>query len=1082
MKFFLSALLLGVCVSGYSQTNYSYVYDTNAFMAEGLRLYEAKSYADAIKEFDKVDKNDPRYYNAQYEKALALAAGEDKETARKFYENAYATGMMAEVPDFYMAYGSFLSDAKEYEKAEKLFKEAEKHYPEYSPLLYNMALLYVRSDQRQKSVDLLERSIRNNPNHVGSHYLLGLIALEDGRVTEGTMALLAYLTLMPDGGVNETIIAKLNSKFSENFLEKGKLVFSAKGDDFSEIEEVLENGLALKSAYKVKSAFDDIIIRQVQAVVEYSADHKGREGFFETTYVPWLADMAKKNQFEGFSYHILLGMQDKLGKRLTTHNKKIKEFQENYLHKGFWAEFAKRKVDLFGRQEEVVVYLRDGWPDYLGKEVDGKKTGRFKILNKYGNIAAELNFADDELEGQQKYYTMKGKLVDEKNFSKGKLNGKRTTYFENGNVKVSENYKDDMLDGPSVGYYINGGKSFEGNYVADEREGVFTDYYENGIKQSEANYLKGELNGKYTYYDKAGNVSNEQNFVKGQRHGRLVEYYDGKLIKTEGEYDEGVIKGGYKAYFANGTLKEESIYANKLPQSAVYYYDTGKKSYDATFDKTGDIIAYTYYDPQGNKYFVENYKQGEIKPGLQFSANNPKPAEVPVNKGNYQIKTFNGDVLTDGKFTKGKKTGEWIYFYRNGLPKSKEMYENDVQKGKSVNYATDGRTKAITNYVNDTIQGVLENYDSGRLASMYHYKGGDANGPAKTFHEDGKLYSESFYIDGELYSKQINYWQNGKPSQITEYVDGTPVKLQTFNPDGTKSGELDYNNKSGKVVLQYNPGESHEYELKNGLLNGKYLVKEKDGKVSIEGNFINGVRHGKYLKNGPMGTPFLDYNYYVGKLNGESRFYDLAGNLRMTDTYIYGDNTGMTVRYYSNKGKISEVNQFGESKDGEMKYYNRSGQHIMTLGYDRDELMYYMVMDKAGKLTEKIPVKGQTAEIKSVYPNGKTAMETSFVKGNMHGKFIINNAEGKPEYEATYNMNLLNGPRLEYHANGKLYKKENFIDSSYEGIQEYFGEDGKPIITAEYQNDELHGLCKIYKAGVLSQTKRYDSNALVEIR
>ncbi|OYQ32058.1 hypothetical protein CHU92_14340 [Flavobacterium cyanobacteriorum] len=1082
MKNFLSILLFCICIAGYSQTDYSYVYDSNAFIAKGIQLYQEKNYSAAIKEFDKVDKNDPKYYNAQYEKALVLAAGDDKDAAAKFFENAYSTGMMAELPDFYIAYGSFLSDQKQYEKAETLFKEAGNYFPEYSVLLYNMALLYVRMDKRQKSVELLERAIQNNPNHVGSHYLLGFIALENGNITEGTMALLAYLTLMPDGTANENVIQKLNLKYSENYLEKGKLVFSPKGDDFAEIEEILKNGLPLKSAYKVKSAFDDPIIRQVQAVVEYSAEHKERQGFFERIYVPWLADIASKKQFEGFSYHILLGVRERLGKKLTAHNSKIKDYTENYLQKGFWDVFAKRRVDLYGSQEEVVIYLQDGRPDYFGKEVNGKKMGRYKVLNKYGNIAAELNFADNELEGVQKYYGLKGKLLEEKTFSKGKLNGKRIVYFENGNFRLIEFYKDDKLDGLCTGYYINGGKSAEGNFSADLREGLHTEYYENGSKKTEANYLKGKLNGKYVYYDITGNVSNEQNFVNDERQGKLVEYYDGKIVKSEAEYDKGVIKNVYRAFYPDGSLKEESNYANRVLQHVVYYYG-GKKSYEVVLDKEGAPVSYIYYDAKGNKYFIENYKKGEIKAGEQFTANNPQPVEVPVNKGTYTVKTLEGDIITSGKFNKGQKMGEWNYFYRSGVPRSKENFEKGLQNGKSYNYGRDGRINVVAHYVNDTLQGIYENYSSGHLTSVFHYRGGQANGPSRSYHEDGKLYAESFYINDDLYSKQVNYRQNGTVSQIADYVQNIMTKLQTFNTDGTKSNELDFTNKTGKITNHYNGGaEIHEFELKNGVYNGKYIVKEKTGKISVEAYYINGKRHGKYLKANPAGGPLIEHDYYAGQLNGESKFYDLAGNLRMTDTYLFGENTGTTVRYYAQKSKMSEVKQFNENKEGDMNYYNKEGQHILTLGYERDELIYYRIMDKTGKLTDKVPVKAQTAEIKSIYPGGRTAIEMNFVKGNLNGKFAIYSAEGKPEYEANYDMGLLQGVRKEYHSNGKVFKKENFKDSSYEGLQEYFGEDGKPLINAEYKNDELHGICNIYKAGVVSQTKRYDSNVLIEIK
>ncbi|WP_181369473.1 toxin-antitoxin system YwqK family antitoxin [Flavobacterium album] len=1084
MKNIMAALVLGLCSTAYAQVDYSAVYDGSAFLAEGIRLYDEQKYAEAVKQFDKLVTNDPNYYTAQYEKAIALAASEDKEAANAFYENAFAKGYMAEVPDFYMSYGNFLSDRKEYEKSEKMFLEAQKLFPNSSSLLYNMALLYVRKEERQKSVDLLEKAITINPNHLGSHYLLGLIALEDGRAVEGTMALLAYLTLAPESSAGPEIISKLNKKFADNYLDKSKLTFSrAGGDNFEDIDVILRNSLPLKSVYKVNSEFDDIIIRQVQAIIDYAPEHKIQNGFFETTYIPWLADMSKKKQFEGFSYYILMSLKEKLGKKLTSQNKKMQAFTDGYIANDFWDVFAKRKVDLFGKQEEVVVYLQNGKPYLLGKVVNGKKEGKYKVLNSNGNMISELNFVNDEVEGLQKYYNSKGNVTEEKYFTNGKLNGKRTTYFENGNIELVENYKDDKLHGICTSYYLNGGKACEGNFVNGEREGTLICLYENGTKKTEENYSNGKLNGKYIAYDKAGNISSEDSFVMDKREGKSMEYYNGKVVKSELDYQAGIISSPFKKYFPNGTIQEETTFVNNIPTKGVVNFANGKKSYEVTYDKDGNASGYNYYNSNSELYFQENYKANEIRSGLQYTAGNTKPSEVPVNKGTYTIKTLEGMTITAGKYEKGKKIGEWDYFYSTGILRSKESYQNGLQSGKSFGYNDDGRLASIANYVNDSLQGIYERYDYGILSGTYYYNHGKASGPAKTFYHDGKVSSESFYLNDVLYSKRYDYWQNGNPSEITTYKAGVEVKIETFDTDGKKENEVDYTNNSSKIKNLYYKGTLvHEYTLANGMLNGSYTIKDKTGNVYIQCNYANGSRHGRYLKNGPTGAPLLDKEYYAGRENGISKIYDIAGNLRLADTYLFGNNTGTTTRYYSNKNKFSETTQYDEEIEGEVKYYNLEGDNILILGYRRNQLIYYIALGKDGKLSEKKPITGQTAKIVSVYANGKNAMEVNYLNGNLDGKFMISSPDGKPEYESNYDKGLLNGTRIEYYANGKIYKKENFKNSSFEGLQEFFKEDGRPWVTAEYKNDQMHGLCKVYTNGTVSQTKRYDSDVLVEIK
>jgi antitoxin component YwqK of YwqJK toxin-antitoxin module len=249
----------------------------------------------------------------------------------------------------------------------------------------------------------------------------------------------------------------------------------------------------------------------------------------------------------------------------------------------------------------------------------------------------------------------------------------------------------------------------------------------------------------------------------------------------------------------------------------------------------------------------------------------------------------------------------------------------------------------------------------------------------------------------------------------------------------------------------------------------------------LETNYANGKRHGNYKAYGPLGALNVDLNFYTGSINGINKYYDVVGNLIQITNYAFGDATGTDTRFYQNKEKFREFTQFDENKEGEAKYYNLQGQMVLILGYQDDILTYYMTMDKDGKCSGKTAVATETANIISKYPNGKTAIEINIEKGNIDGKFGVYSVDGNPQITAIYHHGVLNGPRFEYYSNGQVYKKENFEQESYEGLQEFYKEDGKLWLTAAYKNDELHGLCKVYTNGIVSQTLRYDSDILVEV-
>ncbi len=1082
MKKLLFVLFIGYFSNSYSQTDYSFVYNNDLILKKGVSLYEEKKYADAIKEYEKIIKVDPKYLDVQYEKAMALAALEKKDELKAFFEDLHAKNLMPEFPTLYTLYGSFLSDQKEYDQSEKIFSEGEKYLPNSSNFLYNFAILYIRKEESQKAVDLLERIITNDPNHGSSHYLLGAIALDNGKIAEATLAMMSYLIIAPNGRYAEKAIQNLNAKYGQNYLGKNKIIFSKSGDNFEEIEVILRNQLPLKSAYKVKSEIDDVIIRQIQAVAEYALEHKMGDGFFETLYIPWIKDMMEKQRFEAYSYYILQSMEEKIGKKLTSKKKLMIDFSDNYVLGDFWNYFGKRKMDIFGTQQEVIVTIKNQVPYLIGPQIDGKSEGRYKYLDGDGNLAGDLNFKNNELDGYQKYFDNKGTLIEEKSFKNGKVDGTRTAYYSNGLKSVVENYTDGVLNGLGTSYYVNGGKQCEVNFAKGEREGKLTCLYPNGSLKSESNYVNGKLNGLYTKYNEVGDITETYTCINDLIDGKYMEYYDGKLVSSEANYADGKIKDFYKTYYSNGTLEKESTYEGGKIKKSVSYFPNGKKSSESLYNDKEELETYNYFDSNGNKYFEEKYKSGELKSAVQYAKNNPKPIEISLSSKPFVMKDFDGNPLAAGNFEKGKKTGEWNHHFISGAKRLQEFYTQGNQNGLSHDYNKNGSINAIRNYSNDSLNGLYEVYENGRLDRNYSYEKGSQNGPYKTFYTNGTLKSEGFLVNGGTNFEKIYYWQNGTISKKEQYIEDVMTFSERYDSKGEKYNSIDCKNKTGKFTMSYNNGATTvANELVNGELNGKLLEKDKFNNPITETEFSNGQRHNGYKEYGPLGTIFRESTFYAGKMNGLDKIYDIVGNLRYVNENTFGDENGKLTRFYHNKSKMQECNQLNGSIEGDYTYFNQKGEPLLIVGYQDNIIKYYIKKNKTGELNEKVEIIGQTAEIASTYPNGKTAIQMNIVKGNFEGKLTINNELGKPEYESKSTNNLLNGERVEYYANGNVYKKERFVNGNFEGLQEYFKEDGKPWLTAEYKNDELHGNVLIYNDGKLTTTKKYDSDELVEI-
>lgn len=1082
MKQFLLLLALAFSSLLFSQTDYTYVYQADSLLARGIRLFDKQQYKEAEEQYRKIEKVDPKYLTAQYEIAIALSGQQKNDELRKHFEDLYATGRFSELPSLYTVYGSFLSDQKEYEKSEKIFKEGEKYLPHASNFLYNFALLYLRMEQRQQSIDLLERIVTENPNHASSHYLLGIIALEDGKITEGTLALMTYLMVVPNGRYAEEAIVKLNAKFGQNYLEKSKYTFSKSGDDFSELETILRNQLPLNPAYKVRSDFDDIIVRQVQAVVDYSAQHKTGDGFFETTYMPWVKRLSEKNQFEGMSYYMLLGMEKSLGKKLTSKKKKITDFYQEFVQNEFWDYVARRKMDLFGKVQNVTIIFKNGAPFLIGDISGGKKEGKFKMLNDDANLDGELNFVNDMGSGLQKYYNERGEVHMEKNFVENMLDGPRKTYYENGVLSVIENYKADKLNGLTTSYDINGAKQCEINFIDGERDGKFVCTYPNGSKKSESTYVKGKMSGPFAFYNEAGDLTESGMYANDELDGAYKEFYDGKVVKAEATYANGKIQGSFKRYFPSGALQQENAYADGKITKLTVYYATGKVSTESTYNGKGELESYAYYDADGNKYYEEKYRSGKLASGLQYTSKSPKPQELPIAKKPFQIKNFDATDRVVGEFEKGVKNKLWNYYFSSGQLRLKEMYKQGLQNGMAFTYAKNGLMSSATNYVNDSINGQYETFTSGKRDRLYSYVRGHQTGPFKAFYPDGSLSAEGFLVDGDVTGLKYDYWQTGAVSRIDKYIEGELASSEFFNPKGEKQSAFDFKNKNGKFSNgRFGNATTNSYNLVNGAYDGKFVQKDKSGALIIDADFVNNVRHNMYKSYSPSGKIFGETQYYCGRKNGAEKSYDFAGNLRIYQEYSFGEEFGKTIRYYQNKNKMAEYNYLDGELEGDYTYFNQKGEPVVTLFYVGDCLKYYVRKDNTGALTEKVPVTMETAEIVSSYPNGKPAIKYNLVKGSIDGPFAIYGDDGKPQYEAHYKTGMLHGARTEYFANGKVYKKERFLDNNYEGLQEYFSQDGKPIVSVDFKNDEYHGNSLIFTDGKVSVTKKYNSDELIEI-
>ncbi len=90
---------------------------------------------------------------------------------------------------------------------------------------------------------------------------------------------------------------------------------------------------------------------------------------------------------------------------------------------------------------------------------------------------------------------------------------------------------------------------------------------------------------------------------------------------------------------------------------------------------------------------------------------------------------FTGNVTgrIQGKISKGKREGEWLFYYESGQLERKVNYKDGKREGERLNY-----------------------WDNGQLRSKSNFKDGRKEGERLIYHKNGQLIKKSIYKDGEL--------------------------------------------------------------------------------------------------------------------------------------------------------------------------------------------------------------------------------------------------------------------------------------------------------------------------------------------
>ncbi|MBC7861653.1 MAG: tetratricopeptide repeat protein [Bacteroidia bacterium] len=1091
-KMLFTALFLFLLSGSKAQQNVQLINSGDA-IRKGIELHDKEDYDGALREYAKVERNDTNYALCLVEMATTyLAAGKDSLALIVCNKGIAINGEY--LHSFHLYKGTALDNLGKFEASIAAYKEGMKRYPKNNLFYFEIGTAYGKQKNYEEAKKYFTRSIELNPYHPGSHYQLGIISLQQGKIVPAMMALQFFLILEAKTPRAKKTVSTLENLVKGEFSFEGAVPDKSLADgeeDFSELETIIKSKMALSEKYKAKSDLEYALVKQIQVFLEKSAVNKGDKSFFARVYAPFYSELYKKDFFEPFIYNILSGMEvEKIDKWVARHDGDYKKF-------AVWAvdyignTIAYTEEDMGGQKIKVRHWYENSKLTAEGNEDAAKKlTGPWKFYYTSGQLKSEGLFdKTGEKTGTWKFYYSNGNLSDVGAFKNAKYEGQKQEYYESGALKTKLNYKDGLLDGENIAYYESG--NIKGNYMYKEgkQNGAEIIYFKNGKKNSELNFVENAVVGELKLYYESGNPIESSPLEKGKRNGLTTEYHDmpGMKKKSEGMYKDGLQTGDWKTWHKNGKIKEEGKYNDKGLKSGTWktWSEEGVQEDETGYTESGKLTGvYKMFD-KGKEYVIYDYKNGELT-GYKFFDKDGKTIAEAKKSGKTFPYTFyfpNGSKKKEGIFKNDLQDGEVKYYNENNFNDVTEKYSEGLLEGVTTYYHENGKPKSTLEYSGNAANGYFKRwYSNGVLETEGWYKEGLMQGTWISYFPSGKKSSEKYYLNDNIYGWQTFYFASGKKEREEQYLSGVNTAIVYFDSLGTVSDSVLLKWGNGDLVMHfYNSKQIYiNGKRKGGELDGKYMRYFFNGKTEMEAEYSYGYQTGPYKLFWLNGKPRVEGTYKNGNREGLYKTWYESGTIEHEWFYAEGTEEGVQKNYHPN-GKLAREADYKKGKaEGFIKLYAEDGALIYQRKYENDRLTEYAYLDKTGKMTAPVILKDETANVVAYYQTGQKSLEATYKNGVLEGKRTEYFSNGKLSKEEFYICGQEHGLQKYYFAGGQIKSEENFLNGDRFGSSKFYFENGKTESEREYTDDSATGTWKFYNnTGKLIKTQTWYNGLLL---
>lgn len=1070
------------------------VINANEQIQKGLKLYEEQKYEEALVEYQKISENDTAYVTSIVEQILAYYQ-------LKQYDKGVEAGKKALShqldlsPELFINIGSCYDNLNKYEEAVKIYDQGIKIFPVNNLLFFNKAYSLSNLKKYKESLDCYIKSAQLNPFHGRTHYMLGKIAMNEGKTTLAILAFQTFIIIDPNSSFANDAIVCINDMATSKYKEKIKPnnVDITDGDDFSEIDILLENYIALDKKYKIDSKLEFPFVKQSHLVFEKLPENPDTKGFWYKMYVPFYKQLLKDGKFDVFAHYMLIPSGNEYHKKLVEKNRPRFNPYIEWVKTVWDDKHREIELNFNGKTQNVVVY----------------RVNRRFAISSVGTFNADKT----NIVGYSEGYHASGKLKLKGNLNnEGKRDGEWIWYLENGNLNskelyvnnqvvsyedfnkmgiISTNipYKDGKINGIAYAYSKFGSKQKLITFATGVRDGNYEEYYPNGQIAGKGTNKNGKYNGKYqTFYD-SGELESEVNLIDGLKEGEEILYHRNGKIMQKVKYIKGKYDGEFLKYFDNGQISQTFNYLNgNQVGKNISYYRNGVIEETSETDENGKITGFSKeYDIDGKIYREFEFKKGEIIAYKYYNKKGEIIKQDLKKSGDFQFEGYhtNGALLNNGVWRNDSKQGEWKYYNKYGKLEAIENYANGTTEGEYKSYFVNGKIdKQYQNKEGEVDGYYIEFHKDGNIYSEGNYSKGEQVGKWFYYHQNKNISNEQFYINGELHGTQKFYSIDGKLRESNEHYNGIILNSKNYDTLGNIIDSIGYKNASGKLQYHFSKNGALKIDanVEFGNYVGDYISYHPNGKLNTKGQYFNGNKNGVwtwYTWNGNISSTG-SYNY--DNETGTWKYFYEDGKIKTTTEYLNGSKNGKQTWYFENGAKETEKEYLDDDLEGLAVFYTQDGQIEHKRMYLHNQFLSYSYFEPSGN-EKTIEIKPGKNDVKIYYKNGQLAREFTLVDGQYQGEYKEYFQDGKVKEITNYLDNDLINENLIYFSNGKLKEKNNYYFDELNGQREIYYEDGKLKTKSNFIIGKLHGKTYHYdKTGKLKTVLNYQNDVLVDIK